>query len=157
MMHYVTGDATAPQGQGPSVIVHVCNDIGAWGAGFVLAISAKWSEPETQYRAWHKEGGSVPFELGATQIVAVEKNLWVANMIGQHKIKPRDGVPPVRYEAIKQCLNTVAIFAKEQKASVHMPRIGCGLAGGTWAEIGPIVEKTLVAQGVDVYVYDLPK
>jgi hypothetical protein len=33
-----------------------------------------------------------------------------------------------------------------------MPRIGCGLGGGQWIFIGPIIEKML--EGKDVYVYD---
>jgi hypothetical protein len=35
-----------------------------------------------------------------------------------------------------------------------MPRIGCGLAGGNWEEIEPIIEETLGAQSVPVSVYD---
>jgi O-acetyl-ADP-ribose deacetylase (regulator of RNase III) len=49
----------------------------------------------------------------------------------------------------------VAVFAREHRASVAMPRIGCGLAGGTWEEIEPIIRDTLCAQGVSVTVYDL--
>jgi hypothetical protein len=33
-----------------------------------------------------------------------------------------------------------------------MPRFGCGLAGGKWSEIEPIIERAL--PDVDVYVYD---
>lgn len=52
-------------------------------------------------------------------------------MIGQQGIyKNTNGLPPIRYEAVRQCLKKVALFAMEQKASIHMPRIGCGLAGG---------------------------
>jgi hypothetical protein len=36
-----------------------------------------------------------------------------------------------------------------------MPRIGCGLAGGTWERVGPLVEETLGRAGVAVTVYDL--
>jgi hypothetical protein len=35
-----------------------------------------------------------------------------------------------------------------------MPRIGCGLAGGTWDKVEPIVLKELA--GLDVFVYDMP-
>ena len=42
----VIGDATQPVGAGPKIIVHVCNDIGGWGRGFVVAISNHWPEPE---------------------------------------------------------------------------------------------------------------
>jgi hypothetical protein len=37
-----------------------------------------------------------------------------------------------------------------------MPRIGCGLAGGTWDRVEPVLESTLAAAGVEVVVYDLP-
>ncbi|MEU2680946.1 hypothetical protein ABZ638_29070 [Streptomyces sp. NPDC007107] len=40
-------------------------------------------------------------------------------------------------------------------ASVHMPRIGCGLAGGTWARVEPLVTGRLVARGIEVTVYDV--
>jgi O-acetyl-ADP-ribose deacetylase (regulator of RNase III) len=56
---YIKGDATCPQARGPKVIAHVCNDRGRWGKGFVLAVSARWPEPERAYRDWHRgRGGS---------------------------------------------------------------------------------------------------
>ena len=33
-INYLKGDATVPLGDGPKIIVHVCNDIGEWGKGF---------------------------------------------------------------------------------------------------------------------------
>jgi hypothetical protein len=50
----------------------------------------------------------------------------------------------------------VAAFARQQGASVHMPRIGAGLAGGKWDVISQIVEDELTAKGIPVTVYDLP-
>ena len=38
-INYLKGDATQPHSQGTKIIVHVCNDLGGWGKGFVLAIS----------------------------------------------------------------------------------------------------------------------
>jgi hypothetical protein len=35
-----------------------------------------------------------------------------------------------------------------------MPRIGCGLAGGKWEMIEPIILRTLIANGIAVSVYD---
>ena len=153
-IHYITGDATAPVADGNKLIVHVCNDIGAWGKGFVMALSKRWKDPEGYYRQWFNEGDKVPFELGQVQFVSVEKDLWVANLIGQRGIRRSAGKPPVRYNAIEAGLKTVAEFALENKASVHMPRIGCGLAGGSWDEIEPLLNDTLVSQGISVTVYD---
>ena len=159
MIRHVTGDATRPQGEGPKVIVHVCNDVGGWGAGFVVAISRRWKEPEASYRRWHRAGADEaagPFERGAVQFVEVEPTVWVANLIGQRDIKPTAGVPPVRYDAIRTGLAKVAAFAREKRGTVHMPRIGAGLAGGDWARISRIIDEELDARGVTVNVYTLP-
>ena len=131
---YVTGDATRPQGTGPRIIVHICNDIGGWGSGFVLALSRRWAAPERAYRDWYQGKTDIPFELGRIQLVEVEDSLWVANLIGQRNVHAVGGVPPVRYSAIRQGLGAVAGEARKLGATVHMPRIGCGLAGGDWGD-----------------------
>jgi len=152
-IQYTKGDATSPQSENNKIIVHVCNDIGGWGKGFVMAISKRWKKPENQYREWFKSKDG--FELGKVQFVQVEEDLWVANLIGQHKInKDENGNAPIRYGAIEDGLKEVASFAKENNASVHMPRIGCGLAGGKWEMIEPIILKTLSNNDVEVVVYD---
>lgn len=156
IISYVTGDATVPIGAGAKVIVHVCNDVGGWGRGFVMAVSKRWPEPEACYRAWFRDGGPSPFELGQVQFVEVSPELWVANMIGQHDTRPKGGRPPVRYEAIRTGLANVRDFARAHSATVHMPRIGAGLAGGRWDEIAAIVTAELVDHGLKVTVYDLP-
>lgn len=151
---YLKGDATAPQGKGVKIIAHVCNDAGGWGKGFVLALSRRWKEPEAAFRSWHRERATNDFALGAVQFVQVEKYIWVANMIGQHGIKTGRKGPPVRYEAIGTALGLVAARAVEIDASVHMPRIGCGLAGGRWERVEPLVTGSLVDAGIAVTVYD---
>ncbi|MFC1622388.1 macro domain-containing protein [Patescibacteria group bacterium] len=155
-INYIKGDATKPTTKLPKIIVHICNDIGAWGAGFVLALSQRWAEPEAEYRKWHKEGGNTPFELGNVQFVIVENNLWVANLIGQRHINSQDDIPPIRYDAVQKGLLQVAEFTQKEGATIHMPRIGCGLAGGNWNEIELIIKETLISRGIDVFVYDLP-
>ncbi len=154
---YIQGDATCPQASGNKIICHICNDIGAWGAGFVLAISARWSDPKDEYRGWYSAGAEAGFRLGAVQFVQVEPYIWVANMIGQRGIKTGSKGPPIRYDAVDECLAAVGEMAVRSKASIHMPRIGCGLAGGTWEMIEPLVVKNLTARAVPVTVYDFAK
>ncbi|GEM45288.1 macro domain-containing protein [Deinococcus cellulosilyticus] len=159
MIHSVAGDATQPKGEGNKILVHVCNDLGKWGKGFVLAVSRRWKEPERQYKLWADGKTDQKFKLGEVQFVQVQEDLWVANLIGQHGVKTqgsRSSVPPIRYEAIRQGLATVAEFALAHEASVHMPRIGAGLAGGDWQKISEIIEETLVQKKVQVTVYHLP-
>lgn len=170
MITYLKGDATAPQGAGMKIIAHVCNDIGKWGSGFVVAVSKRWDAPEAYYRQWHKLGklegmalqnpmkGSFvattdDFKLGEVQVIQVTDDVFVANMIGQEGVGMRTSGPPVRYPAIKKALYKVATFADIFKASIHMPRIGCGLAGGSWSQIRPLIESELGDRAV--FVYDL--
>jgi O-acetyl-ADP-ribose deacetylase (regulator of RNase III) len=151
-INYTKGDATLPTGEGKKLIVHICNDLGGWGKGFVMAISRRWKEPEKQYRAWAKSGEN--FTLGEVQFVEVEPNLAVANMIAQAGIYKKNGIPPIRYEALQTTLSKVADFCQTSNYSAHMPRIGAGLAGGDWAVIEGIIKDTLVDEGVEVTVYD---
>jgi O-acetyl-ADP-ribose deacetylase (regulator of RNase III) len=75
-------------------------------------------------------------------------------MIAQHGITHDAlGVPPIRYDALEDCLTNVKHTIDHLgKSSVHMPRIGCGLAGGKWGTIEPIIERTLL--DIETYVYD---
>src|SRR5690606_171097 len=112
----VEGDATAPIGAGPKIIVHVCNDQGGWGKGFVVAISKRWKAPEREYRAWHRRGSEPPFELGQVQVVPVADGLSVANLIGQEGMRAKQGVPPIRYGAIAEGLARVRAHALREGA-----------------------------------------
>jgi len=153
---YVTGDATDPVGDGKKLIIHVCNNVGAWGAGFVLALSRKWKQPEKAYLAMKI------YILGEYGLVRVEEDITICNLIGQESTRGRNrtaALPPVRYVAIEHVLKDIASLAilAPNKFTVHMPRIGSGLAGGNWKVIETIIEETLCKAGVSVTVYDLPK
>ncbi|MFB6851205.1 macro domain-containing protein [Streptomyces sp. NPDC056121] len=151
---YVRGDATLPLGKGTRIVTHVCNDIGGRGKGFVLALSRRRPEPEAAYRRWHRERAKNDFGLGAVQYVQVERHLWIAHMIGQRGTRTGSKGVPVRYEAMDAGLTDIAAKAAELGASVHMPRIGCGLAGGKWSRVEPLISDRLVARGIVVTVYD---
>ncbi len=157
---YLKGDATQPLGDGHRIIAHVCNNVGGWGRGFVVALSKRWDTPERTYRSlWHT-GHSIT--LGHVQICNVDDDLYMANMIAQegygsknanlHRTDERDARPPIRYDALKTCLTAVASFARTCDGTVHMPRIGCGLADGRWEEVEPLIEETM--SDLNVFVYD---
>lgn len=172
---YIKGDATTPIGNDLKIIAHICNDIGGWGKGFVTAISRKWQNPEKEYRNWFKSeefevteiveaekiestdtySNEKKFKLGNVQFVKADEKIWIANMIAQRKIRNnKDGIPPIRYNSVSECLARVREFSKRKNASVHMPRIGCGLAGGKWEKIEPIINQELIAHEIETIVYD---
>lgn len=166
MITHVHGDATVPLGSGPKLIIHICNDLGRWGKGFVVAISSRWAQPEANYRAWYAGRSttrdtpgqvistSSNFSLGEIQLVQVRSDVYVVNMIAQHGIGPGVSGPPIRYKALESCLEKTACVASSLSASVHMPKIGTGLAQGDWKVIASIIERTLVARGLTVTVYN---
>lgn len=153
MIKYVIGDATNPIGEGKKLIIHVCNDKNRWGLGFVLALSKKWKAPEMAYR--HNS-----WKLGDIQFVDVEEDITVVNMIAQHDVKPTFitypnaivPIPPIRYDAVKECLKAVNEYAKALNATIHAPRFGAGLSGGDWNKIEALIKETIT---VDVTIYDL--
>lgn len=155
-IHYVKGDATlATFGEGRKLIAHVCNDIGGWGKGFVVAITRRFGEQaRSDYIAWHRNRATNDFRLGAVQFVEVTEDRVIANMIGQHHIKSQNNVKPIRYPAIQEALLTIGEYSRENSCSIHMPRIGCGLAGGEWDKVEPLIMEMIAVFEVDVYVYD---
>jgi O-acetyl-ADP-ribose deacetylase (regulator of RNase III) len=166
MIQYLKGDATRPIGEGSKCLIHICNTAGGWGAGFVIALSKRWADPEGQYRKWYRDKTHPlfgDFALGSVGWVLVEPGLWVANMIAQagygrsgthqHKTNDEAELPPIRYDALRTCLTKVAETAKSKGSTIHAPRIGCGLAGSTWDQIEPLIQETM--RDLQVFIYDL--
>ena len=155
MITYVTGDATHPIDffDGHRYIVHCCNDKGGWGSGFVLALDKLSLLPRLFYQQW-KDELIAELPLGAVQYVNLEPDLTVVNLIGQHGTK-QDRPHPVRYDAIYNGLSALANTVRILGGTIHMPRMGCGLAGGSWDVVEAIVKET--CEGIDVFVYDLPE
>ena len=156
---YIDGDATQPIGIGRKIIIHCCNDKGAWGAGFVIALSKLDPNPECMYRLWKQgitTGTTGAFELGQVQFAAFHQPLLtVANMIGQHGVVVDEkGNPPIRYDAIRKCLKKVRKYCRKNKMSVHAPRFGSDLAGGDWNVIEKIIKEELTTRGIPVTIYN---
>lgn len=165
MIHYVKGDATKPIGNGTKVLVHVVNDVCAWGRGFTGAISKQWRQPERMYRAWAQgkplQDGTPPFALGAIQFVPVSIDVVVVNMVAQHGLGGT-GERVTDLPALHYCMSGVAkkmhewglqcAYDGKPIPTAHMPRIGCGLGGSSWQEVEPLVADAF--RGLDVFVYD---
>ncbi len=156
-MQYLKGDVTQPVGDGPKFLVHVCNNRGGWGgkASVVKAISRRWKAPENAYREWATVRDSEVwglFCLGSVQFVPVGDNLTVVNMVAQDGYASSTRPRPLSYSALQECLGHVAKAARGG-TSIHMPRIGVGLAGGRWETVAGIIERSL--GDIPVFVYDL--
>ena len=158
-IHYIKGDATNPlinKGE-YSVICHCCNTLGAWGAGFVLALSKRFPKVKEHYLSLIKSINSGE-RLGKVGFVKTNKNIVVANILAQDRIyRSVDGKIPLNYDALREGFRNVYnkfIGYKDIPFTIHMPRIGCGLAGGDWNIVENIIKDEFIKNGIDVYVYD---
>jgi len=159
-MKEIVGDATKPIGTGIKVIAHVCNNIGAWGAGFVLALDKafgderKLNSPKAAYLRWSETPG---FGLGGTMFTQVTDDTWVANMVAQNGVYTKGDEKDKRYvdyAALRECLADVREFCMERGASIHCPKFGAGLGGGNWNVIAEIINQEWCDHGLEVTVYN---
>jgi O-acetyl-ADP-ribose deacetylase (regulator of RNase III) len=125
-----------------------------WGGGFARAAGKRYPEVQADFRRWASEEqnqalGQVHF-YGQPQGV-----LAVATIIAQ-KGFGRSASPRISYPHLEDGLKAVAAYAVQQNVSVHMPRIGCGQAGGNWEVVAELIDQHLAQRGIAVTVYDLP-
>lgn len=152
MISFHQGDATDPGIRYRYAIVHILSDTGAYGAGFAKAIAQRYPTASRRFRDLDS------YKLGTAQWVAVGRDLpgqyawwdrWVVNMIAQRGLRSADNPKPLDLDALHDCL--LAVAAKGE-TTIVMPRIGCGLAGGSWSQVEPIIDATI--GHLDVRVFD---
>ncbi|ORV86043.1 ImmA/IrrE family metallo-endopeptidase [Mycobacterium gordonae] len=157
---YVTGDLLQlDAGAEPVVIAHVVSDAShTWGRFNVGAsLSATFPDAARAFRSW-AIADSQNLRLGRVHFLDQTlrgREITVASMVAQHGFGPSVSVR-LRYDALAECLDTVAERACQQGASVHIPRIGSGQAGGRWDVIADLIDTHLVARGVNVTVHTKP-
>ena len=154
-IQYLRGDATDPRGTDPRILVQVVNDKAiTWGKGFSVAVKKKWPSAQREFTEWVFAKRS-EFKLGGVYWTKLQDSLELGSLIAQHGYGP-SLFPRIQYSALQDCLSEVASRAKQTGASVHMPRIGSGEAGGDWNIVCEIVDEMLCREGIAVTVYDLP-
>ena len=79
MINYLKGDATNPEISGNKIIAHICNDVGGWGKGFVVAVSKGGKNPSYLTESGINREKTLILEI---QLVQTTSDIWIANMIG---------------------------------------------------------------------------
>jgi hypothetical protein len=154
-INFLRGSALEPRGTGDRIIAQIVNDkTPNWGAGFAREVRNKYPSVQKDFKQWTVLNPN-RFSLGNTHTSLISDDLYFVNMIAQHgygeSTKPR-----IRYAALGDCLHQLKEISLSKGASVHMPRIGTGYAGGNWGYILELIDETLVRNGVEVTIYTLP-
>ncbi len=154
-LNVLRGNALEPRGSGQRIIAQIVNNkTPNWGAGFGKAVRNSYPIAQMDFRKWSADDPK-NLQLGNVHAVAIEDNLYVVNMVAQHGFG-ESKKPRIRYEALRNCLIQLKEIALSRRASVHMPRIGTGYAGGNWSFILELIDEILVRNNVDVSIYVLP-
>ncbi len=174
----VKGDVTKPD-KAPDeriVIPHVCNNLGGWGAGVVLAISKAFGDfPRNAYQ-WGLEHSQEKGELGNVYDAWINRkkgenppstikyDIMIANMVAQKGYIGKNNPRPLRYDALAKCMTTVRqnilstnrnpIFSNIPISGIHCPKFGGDLAGGNFEFIEELIKDCWLNYGIDVTVYE---
>ncbi|MCC6953592.1 MAG: hypothetical protein IT290_05700, partial [Deltaproteobacteria bacterium] len=152
-IQFLQGDVLRPRGSGRKLITHVVSDATPnWGGrGVSIAVKRKWAKAQEEFRNWFSQRR----RLGEVHFCEVDDGVEIATMVSQRGYGPSES-PRIRYAALETALQSVSARAQKTSASVHMPRIGCGQAGGSWIIVEELIHSSLIAANLCVTVYDLP-
>ncbi|MCY3703033.1 MAG: hypothetical protein OXG16_10175 [Rhodospirillales bacterium] len=152
---YLHGDVLQPQGNSPKILCQLVNDRAKkWGGGVARKTAYRFPEAEDDF-ARSLFGIPRKERLGQVIFSKADKDITIASLIAQEGFGP-SLFPRIRYQALERCLATVTAKALRSGASIHMPRIGTGAAGGEWAVVEEMLGDTMVRSGLSVTIYEAP-
>lgn len=154
-IHLLHGDVLEPRNGGMKIICQLVNDKAVkWGGGVARKIAKRF--PDAQ-EAFTEQVMKIPQRdrLGRAIFSKASGDVTIASLIGQEGFGP-SLFPRIRYAALQTCLEQVADHAASIGASIHMPKIGTGSAGGDWSTIEEMLDDVMVRAGLFVTVYDVP-
>ncbi|MFC1914911.1 ImmA/IrrE family metallo-endopeptidase [Chloroflexota bacterium] len=155
-IEYLWGDALQPQSNDYRIIAHIVNDkTPNWGGlGFAREVRKRYPNVQDDFCNWANDD-RCNLELGNVHLSEISENISLISLIAQHGYGPSKK-PRIRYISLEKCLAKCANIATQKNASVHMPRIGSGQAGGNWKVIVEMIDETLVRNGINVSIYSPP-
>jgi O-acetyl-ADP-ribose deacetylase (regulator of RNase III) len=118
------------------ILVQQVNCRGAMGRGLALAIRQKWPVVYSDYR---KQFSAGELKLGTVRFVKVAPELYVCNLAGQDRWGTDS--PKTDLGAYSLAWPIVSLEAVKLSLPVYAPwMFGCGLAGGDWSVVQPMIE-----------------
>lgn len=140
------------------ILVHGCNCHGVMGAGVAAAVRRTYPSVFDAYARQHKTSG---LRLGTAQVcystldtgadwtrrhgdaacADLPQGLVVVNAMTQFDFGTHQR--QVDYDAVSAAFARIRLLARDSGLPVYFPLIGCGLAGGVWEEVEPLIIDAL--------------
>ena len=149
---YSHGDVRYLYGEGAQIFCQLVNNSARrWGGGVAKQTAKRFPAAEAQFGEWIN---AIPKErrLGSVSFIEARNRLFIASLVAQEGYGPSSD-RRLSYAALNEGLNRVRELAQQYDATIHMPKIGTGAAGGNWEIIEDIIKEQLVRFGIKVTVY----
>ncbi len=133
------------------IIAHQVNCKFVMGGGVALALRKRWPIVYKNYIALGEECNKSSEEwLGTCQIVKIDQNRYVANLFGQDDLGYEKCY--TNYAALETALKELLFHVEymELKTIAFPWLMSCGLAGGDWSIVKPLIEKTFEDSDIEI-------
>lgn len=153
MIQYKDGDVVeAAKNKEIDILIHGCNCFNTMGSGVAKAIGAEWPQAYEEDCTTIKGSKS---KLGSFSFVEIPNGPTIINAYTQFNYnRKNEHIDLFEYAAFEKILNKIAYLYLPNKFNrIGMPKIGSGLAGGSWNKIEKIIQNTL--KDFDVTIYEL--
>ena len=162
----VVGDLIAMAQEGKfQVVSHGCNAFCTMGAGIAPQMAKafgcdKFPMEAQQHRGDYNKLGQIDWKVSTYTVCNsetdfLEFDLAVINSYTQYGFglnHEGGSARPIDYDALRLCMRKINHQFKGRH--VGLPKIGCGLAGGSWDTIKLIIQQELKDCKVTVVIYD---
>lgn len=137
MIEHVSGNLLE---EDVEVKVHQTNIWGVMGGGIAAQIREKYPKVNAEY-VDYCENHACDCMIGTIFVCKAEDGSHICNMFSQNVVA-KDAVL-TNYDAFAKCLADLhAYMEKREMRTVGFPKyIGCGIAGGNWKIVEPMIEK----------------
>jgi len=151
----VHGNVLEPRNGGAKIICQLVNDKAIkWGGGIARKMAKRFPKAEARFSdAMIKLPQDA--RLGSVIFSQADDDITIASLIAQEGFGP-SLFPRIRYAALGSCFESVVLRATEHSATIHMPKIGTGVAGGDWSTIEEMLDDVMVRADLSVTIYEIP-
>jgi len=145
----ISGDLIKAAKEGNfDVIAHGCNCFCNFGAGIALQI--RYVFPEAYAADCQTEKGDIN-KLGTCSVADITlENNQVLHIVNAYTQFSTGRGLQVNYDSVRFCMRYIK--KRFSGLRIGLPLIGCGLAGGDWDVVGPIIAEELSDEDVTIMV-----